>query len=44
LFFSNDKITQEPKVSFPKIDEDGRIDVWEDDFFDEIDKSLMNLL
>ncbi len=44
LFFSNDKITQEPKVSFPKIDEDGRIDVWEDDFFDEIDKNLMNLL
>jgi predicted ATPase len=44
LFFSTDKITQEPKVSFPKIDADGRIDVWEDDFFDEIDKSLMNLL
>lgn len=38
LYFSKNKIVT------PKIDEDGRIDLWEDGFFDEWDNNLMELL
>jgi predicted ATPase len=38
LYFTNDKIVT------PTIDEDGRIDLWEEGFFDEWNNNLMELL
>jgi predicted ATPase len=43
-FFSRNDDTDEPEVVNPKIDADGRLNDWPDDFFDEWEKNLMELL
>lgn len=44
MYFSADRQTDETQIHFPKIDKNGRIDDWQEGFFDEWDNSLMELL
>jgi len=43
-FFQRSQNSDQTEIITPKLDKDGRIDHWPDHFFDEFDKSLMDLL
>lgn len=44
FFYKDDKDDYKHKIAEPKIDENGKLDIWPDGFFDEWDKVLFELL